>query len=370
MTQPKRKIRYAVVGAGNIAQVAVLPAFEHAAENSELVALVSSDAEKREALSERYKLKHTGGYDELEDVLQRASVDAVYIAVPNGMHREITERAARKHVHVLCEKPMAETVEDCEAMIRVCEENDVRLMIAYRLHFEEANLRAIELAQSGKLGELRIFSSVFSQEVRPGDVRTQGELAGGALYDMGVYPINAARYLFRDEPDEVFATCITGGDGRFVNVDETTTALLRFPGGRIAQLTASLSAAPVSSYRVIGSRGDLRVEPAYDYQKELTHHLTIGGETSEQSFAKRDQFAPELIAFSKCVLDGSEPESSGYEGLADVRIIRAIFRSAETGKTVRLTPYERTRRPHIGQAIHKPPVGEVEPVHAPSPTLD
>jgi predicted dehydrogenase len=254
-------------------------------------------------------------------------------------------------------------------MISVCKEHAVRLMIAYRLHFEEANLRAIELAQSGKLGELRIFSSIFSQEVRPGDVRTQGELAGGALYDMGVYAINAARYLFRDEPDEVFATCITGGDGRFLNVDETTTALLRFPGGRVAQLTASLSAAPVSSYRIVGTRGDLRVEPAYDYAKELQHHWTIGDVTCERTFSRRDQFAPELIAFSRCIQEGSEPVSSGEEGLADVRIVRAIFRSAEMGKTVRLTPFERSRRPHIGQQMHMPPVEQVATVRAPAPSI-
>jgi predicted dehydrogenase len=370
MTESERKVRYAVVGAGNIAQVAVLPAFAHAQENSELVAIVSSDAEKREVLGQRYHVKITGSYDELEQVLERSKADAVYVAVPNAMHREMTERAARMGVHVLCEKPMAETVEDCEAMIKVCKEHNVRLMIAYRLHFEEANLRAVELAQSGKLGELRIFTSIFSQEVRPGDVRTKGELAGGALYDMGVYPINAARYLFRDEPDEVFATCISGGDGRFENVDETTTAILRFPGGRVAQLTASLSAASVSTYRVVGTIGDLRVEPAYDYVRELKHYLTIGEKTTEQVFPKRDQFAPELVTFSNCVLSGTEPEPSGEEGLADVRIVRAIFRSGETGKTVRLTPFSRSKRPGLSQEMQKPAVERISTVNAPSPSID
>jgi predicted dehydrogenase len=368
MPEAPRKVRYAVLGAGNIAQVAVLPAFEHAAENSELVALISGDAEKRAALSERYRLEHTGSYDELEQVLARSKADAVYVAVPNSMHREMTERAARCHMHVLCEKPMAETVGDCQAMIQVCRENQVLLMIAYRLHYEEANLRAIELAQSGQLGELRVFSSIFTQNVRAGDVRTKGELAGGALYDMGIYPINAARNLFRDEPDEVFATCISGTDARFENVDETSTALLRFPGGRVAQLTASLASAHVSSYRLVGTRGDLRVEPAFGYVNELKHYLTVAGETSERCFPKRDQFAAELVSFSRCVLEGTEPEPSGEEGLADVRIVRAIFRSAETGKAVRLVPFSRSQRPSLEQEIHKPPVPQVEPVRAPSPS--
>jgi predicted dehydrogenase len=367
MTPTQRKVRYVVVGAGNIAQVAVLPAFAHAGENSELVGIVSSDTEKRGVLAQRYGVTHLAGYDGLERLLAESRADAVYIAVPNSMHRELTERAARVGVHVLCEKPMAETIDDCLAMINVCKEHDVRLMIAYRLHFEPATLSAIALAQSGKLGDLRLFSSVFSQDVRAGDVRTQGELAGGALYDMGVYPINAVRNLFRDEPVEVLASCQTG-DERFHEVDATTTAILRFPEGRVAQLTASLTAASVSTYRLVGTKGDLWVEPAFDYSRALRHQVTLGGETTTHTFPLGDQFAPEIVYFSSCVLDGREPEPSGEEGLADVRIVRAIFRSAETGKAVVLTPYSRSHRPGITQAMHAPPVAEVTPFNAPSPT--
>jgi predicted dehydrogenase len=362
-------IRYAVVGAGNIAQVAVLPAFDHARENSKLVAIISSDAEKREALSQRYGVEHTGGYDDFEALLDRAAVDAVYIALPNSLHRSFTERAARAGVHVLCEKPMAETIEDCEAMIEACEHNNVRLMVAYRLHYEEANLRALQLAQSGKLGKLRVFSSVFSQVVRPGDVRTKGELAGGALYDMGVYAINAARTLFRDEPQEVLATSFTGSHEDYLEVDATTTAILRFTEGRVAQFTASLQAAAVSSYRMIGTEGDLRVEPAYGYTSDIKHYLTLADKTNEVSFSRRDQFAPELITFSRCILEGTDPETSGEEGLADIRVMRAILTSAQTGRAIRLTPFERSRGPNMSQALHKPPVGEVPTVNAPSPSL-
>jgi predicted dehydrogenase len=365
-----KKIRYAVVGAGNIAQVAILPAFEHASENSELVAIVSGDDEKRAAVCRRYGLRFSGDYGQLEDVLRQSNADAIYVAVPNSMHREITERAARAGVHVLCEKPMASSVEDCQAMIDVCKEHHVRLMVAYRLHFEEANLRAIEIAQSGELGELRCFSSIFSQQVRAGDVRTQGELAGGALYDMGVYPINAVRALFREEPSEVFATCISGGDERFLDVDQTTTAILRFHSGRVAQLTASLSAAHVSSYRIVGTKGDLRVEPAYGYVQDIKHYLTIHGETTERVFEKRDQFAPEIVTFSKHILNNTEPEPSGQEGLADILVARAIFRSAQTGKAVVLTPITRTRRPGMEQELHMPPTGHVETVNAPGPSAE
>jgi predicted dehydrogenase len=254
-------------------------------------------------------------------------------------------------------------------MIETCKEHGLKLMIAYRLHFEEANLSAIECVKSGAIGEPRIFSSVFTQMVKPGDVRTQGDLAGGALYDMGVYAINAARYIFQDEPVEVLASCQTNYDERFKDVDATTTAILRFSGGRVAQLTASLAAARVDSYRVIGTEGELRVEPAYDYKTKLTHHLTIGDKTTTKQFAPRDQFAPELVHFSDCILNDRQPGPSGEEGLADVRIVRAIFRSAETGKAVVLTPYRPSLRPSIEQEMHLPPVQKVEPVKARPPSV-
>jgi predicted dehydrogenase len=363
-----RKIRYAVVGAGNIAQVAILPAFANASENSELVAIVSSDAQKRDALRERYRLQTVGPYDQLEQILEQARVDAVYIALPNSMHREYTERAAKQGVHVLCEKPLADTVEDCEAMIEACAKNDVRLMTAYRLHFEEANLQAIELVKSEEIGLPRLFTSVFTQQVRPDDIRTRGTLAGGALFDMGIYCINAARNLFRDEPEEVLGSCLRGIDARFDQVDESTSAILRFPGGRLAQITASLGSASVSTYRIVGTKGDLRVEPAYDYTTDLTHHLTVGERTRTHAYKRRDQFAPEIITFSRAILSGKEPEPSGHEGLADVRVMRAILQSAEQGKAVHLTPFVRRHRPDLSQNIHKPAIEAPAPVNAPAPT--
>ena len=181
------KVRYAVVGLGHIAQVAVLPAFAHA-ENSELTALVSDDPEKLEKLGRKYKVTRRYSYEQFEECLGSGAVDAVYIALPNHLHREYTERAARGGVHVLCEKPLAVTEEDCLSMIRVAEENRVKLMVAYRLHFEEANLKAIDLVQSGKLGDPRLFDSVFTMTVKDGDIRLNPrELGGGTLYDIGVY---------------------------------------------------------------------------------------------------------------------------------------------------------------------------------------
>ena len=365
--QNRKKIRYAVVGLGHIAQVAVLPAFAHA-ENSELTALVSDDPAKLEKLGRKYKVGGRFSYDRFEECLE--GVDAVYLALPNHLHREYTERAARRGVHVLCEKPMAVTEEDCLSMIRVAEENRVKLMVAYRLHFEEANLRAIDLVQGGRLGEPRLFDSVFTMTVKQGDIRLNPrEMGGGTLYDIGIYCINAARNLFGAEPMEVVAFSANCGDERFQQCEETTSAILRFPGReRLASFTCSFGATDVSTYRVVGSKGEVVMEPAYEYAGELKQKVTIEGRSRTKTFPKRDQFAPELISFSESILSGAASEPSGWEGLADVRIIRALYRSADTGQPVELEPFSREDRPSLEQELRRPPVSKPELVNTEAPS--
>ena len=307
-------------------------------------------------------------YEEYSECLESGEVDAVYIALPNHMHRAYTEAAAEAGVNVLCEKPMAVTEEDCEAMIAAAEKNQIKLMIAYRLHFEEANLKAVELVQSGKLGEPRVFDSVFTMQVKPGNVRLQKGKGGGTLYDIGIYCINAARYLFRAEPEEVVGIAENSGDPRFREVEETFFATLRFSKGLAATFACSFGAADVSAYTVVGTKGVLRVDPAYEYAIGLQHHLDIGGKKKTVRFPKRDQFAPELIYFSDCVLKNKEPEPSGLEGLQDVRIIRALYRSAEDRKPVKLDNTPPRKRPSTVQEITRPPVRKPELVAAEGPS--
>jgi glucose-fructose oxidoreductase len=365
-SQPR--VRYAVVGLGYISQVAALPAFAHATKNSELAALVSDDPKKLEALGKRYRIDERYSYDDYERCLEQADIDAVYIGLPNDMHREYTERAARMGVHVLCEKPMEVTIEDCGAMIEAAETNGVRLMIAYRLHFEKANLKAIELVQSGRLGDPRVFNSVFTMQVKDEDnIRLQSKRGGGTLYDIGIYCINAARYLFRAEPDEVYAKTANNGEKRFREVEEMTSAVLRFPDERLATFTCSFGAADVATYQVVGTEGDVRLDSAYEYAEEITMTTTIKGKKKQQSFPQRDQFAPELLHFSDCVLSGRDPSPSGREGLADVRIIQALYRSAEMGRPVTLKDFDPGRRPVPEQEIERPAVKEPELVHANPP---
>jgi predicted dehydrogenase len=368
MAELHRKIRYALVGAGNLAQVAVLPAFGHASANSELVAVVSPDERKRQELGQRYGLHHVGPYEEFERLADESGAEAVYVAVPSQLHAEWTKRAAKKGLHVLCEKPMAPTVADCEAMIGAARTADVKLMIAYRLHFEEANLGAIEVVRSGRIGNPRLFAASLTQQVRAGDVRTRADEGGGALLDLGLYCVNAARYVFVDEPIEVFAWSNAGDDPRAQGVDETTVALLRFHGGRIAQLAVSQAAAGTTQFRIVGSEGDLIVEPAFDSVGPRKHFLTVNDRTTETTFPARDQFAPELLYFSQCILDGAEPEPSGEEGLADVRVLVALQESARTGRPVALPAFARARRPDPSQAIARPSEEAPPPVDAAPPT--
>lgn len=355
---PQRKVRYGIVGLGHISQVAVLPAFAHAKKNSELKAFVSGDKEKLKQMGQRYGVEKLCGYDEYDALLKSGDIDAVYIALPNDMHRDYTVRAAQAGVHVLCEKPMAVTEKECELMIRAAEQGKAKLMIAYRLHFEEANLKAADLARSGKLGNVRFFSSNFSMQVNPGNVRLQDEsTGGGTLYDIGVYCINAARYVFRSEPTEVVAFSATReGDARFADSEEMVSAVLRFPEDRLATFTCSFGAASVSAYQIIGTKGTLRADPAYSYVGEIKLNISSNDKKQKRAYAQRDQFAAEISYFSDCVLNDREPEPSGREGLADVRIISALYRSAKTKRPVKLESFEKTMRPTLRQEKQLPPV--------------
>jgi len=368
----RRKVRFAVAGLGWFAQVAVLPAFRHASGDAELVALFSDEPEKLKKLGRKYRVSALYSYDDFDSVLASGEIDAVYLTLPNHLHREYTLRAAKAGVHVLCEKPMAVTERDCKAMIGGAERAGVLLMIAYRLHFERANLEAAEIVRSGKLGPPRFYQSVLSNPVTdPDNIRLSPiDQGGGTLYDVGIYCINASRYIFRSEPIEVVARSANNGEKRFCNVDEMTSAVLRFPDERLAVFTSSFGAAPCSYFEVFGTKGWLRVEGAFEFAEPMKHRLTIGDRTREKKFPKRDEVAPEIIYFSNCIREGKTPEPSGREGLADVRIIRALYRSARTGRPVTLSGFQKKRRPTLRQEIHRPPVGhqELVDVDQPSPS--
>ncbi len=367
-TMANQKIRYAVVGLGWFAQSAALPAFAHT-ENSELAALVSDDPEKRAEIAKHYDVQHTYSYAEYDDLLNSGLIDAVYIALPNHLHCEYTVKAATAGIHVLCEKPMAVTVAECRAMLKAAEDNNVKLMIAYRLHLEETNLQAVDIVNSGQIGEPRIFNSLFTQQTESGNIRVNKQVGGGTLDDIGIYCINAARYLFQSEPISVFATSASNEEERFSEVAEMTSAILRFPNERLATFTCSFGASKVSTYQVVGTKGDLRVDSAYSTQGDMKHTLTIDDQSQEHIFKSHDQLAAVFVYFSDCILQNKDPEPSGQEGLIDVEIIRALYDSIETGVFVQLDNVQRDQHAAKNQLIERPPAeGSANIIHAASPS--
>jgi len=344
------------VGLGHIAQAAVLPAFKHARPHVELAALVSDTPAKLKTLGRRYGVQRLVSYAQADELFASREIDAVYIALPNTLHAEWTIRAASAGLHVLCEKPLAATVYDCERMIEACARNGVQLMTAYRLHFERCNLEVADLVRRKKLGEPRFFDAQFSMQVKAGNIRTQAEMGGGPVWDIGIYCINAARMVFADEPTEVWATAAQGADRRFAEIPESVHAVLRFPGDRLANVICSFGAADRARYEVVGTRGSISVDPAFEYAEGLAYELRIGDTRRRKTFAKSDQFAPELVHFAQSVRARRTPEPSGKEGLIDVAIIEAVHRSVESGSWERIRAPQRQRRPSLKQQMRRPAV--------------
>jgi glucose-fructose oxidoreductase len=351
-----KRIRYAVVGLGYIAQIAVLPAFAHARRNSALTAIVSGDAKKLSRLGDKYRVPIRATYDDLDRVL--AEVDAVYIASPNSLHAPHTIRAAERGVHVLCEKPLALTVDECARMMDACRRAGVKLMTAYRLHFEPLMLEVLATIRANRIGPVRFVSSTFSMHATLGGIRTRPETGGGTLYDLGVYCINAARMIYGEEPVAVSAFSADGARAGMPGVDDATTAILKFSEGRLATFTTSFAAADTASLHIVGVAGNIHMDPAYEYAEPLRYTLRTKDRTIKRRGRKRDQFAAELLYFSDCVQNDREPEPSGEEGTRDVRIVNALYESSRTGRVVELLPVVEKPAPREEQAIDRPPVSK------------
>jgi predicted dehydrogenase len=331
-----KQIGYAVLGLGELARRAVLPAFARASENSRLVALVSGDRNKAQVTAQPYRAA-AYHYEELRQCLERDDVNAVYIALPNSMHCDYAVEAARAGVHVLCEKPMAVTADECRRMIRTCQTNRVKLMVAYRLHFEPAIRRSIDLVRSGAIGLPKTFSSDCTVKLRnPDDIRLQRRLGGGSVYDLGVQAVNTARSLFAAEPAQVMAMTARTSRRYGGDVDEGAVALIRFPDERLAHLHTSFGEEPTAVFTIFGEDGSIRLTNAYRTDATMSLEIVRSGQVEQHAFEPADQFAEEISYFSDSVLKDRQPEPSGIEGLQDVRIVEAIYRSARDGRPVTL----------------------------------
>ncbi len=339
-----RKVRYAFVALGDITQEAMLPGVAHTG-NSEITAFVTGDPEKARLVGEQYGVKDSYGYEQFEQMLASGTVDAIYLATPNWRHAEFAIPALKAGIHVLVEKPLEVSTAKCREILEAERASTAKLMVAYRLHFEPATLATIDMVRAGELGEVLLFTSTFSQMVAPENHRGQSGMAAGPVFDMGPYPVNAARYIFGAEPTEVVsATGTRHPEAGFGDFDDTVAVTLRFPEGRLAQFVLSYYANALDSYAVVGTKGSVQVNPAYMYGRPLEQAITIGESKSQKSFKNTDHFGGELKYFSDCILNGTEPEPDGEEGYADVRVLEGIARALETGNAEKLEPFTRTRR--------------------------
>lgn len=333
-----QRIGFAVVGLGQIAETAVLPAFRNS-RKARLVALVSGDLAKARRLAKKFGAAHRCTYDQFDTCLQHPDVEAVYIATPNGTHAEYTVRAATAGKHVLCEKPMATTGEDCRRMIEACRAHRVRLMIAYRKFFEPGCLALKNMLRRSKLGRLKIIHSAFTFVMpRTMGVRSwqldRGLAGGGSLMDVGIYCVNTVRWLTGREPVEALGYQWTVDPQRFREVEENIAFQLIFPEGLVLQATASFGAAFSSFLHVHGEQGWAALDPAFQYEEERRLFGRIGGRWFEKRFPVTDEFALELDAFAEAIRTGRDPEPAGQQGLRDVLVMEAIYRSAREGRPV------------------------------------
>lgn len=353
VTPPGKRVGFAIVGLGHLALEWVLPAFAQS-RYARPTALVSGDPAKAAKVAEQYGMAPTSIYDygNFDRIAHDASVDVVYIILPNSMHAEFTERAARAGKHVLCEKPMATSVAECERMIQACRAAKVHLMIGYRSQYEPMDRAIVKMVREGRLGTLREFIASNSQrQGDPNQWRHKKALAGGgALPDIGLYCLNAARFLSGEEPSEVFAsTWSPSGDPRFKEVEASVHFSLRFPSGFSATAVSSYDSHDSRFFRLQGTDAWVGMNPAFAYQglKMQAARLVEGHNTiSEPVYPPKDQFAAELDHMAVCVMTGRTPHTPGEEGLQDQRIMEAIYASAREGRAVKLeAPGGKTRGP-------------------------
>jgi predicted dehydrogenase len=298
-----------------------------------VVALVSGHRDKAEKEAAKYKVPESSlySYDDFDKIAANKDIDAVYIALPNSMHAEYSIRAAKAGKHVLCEKPMATSVADAQAMVNACRAAKTKLMIAYRCQYEAVNLEAIQIIKQGRLGTVQAIESANGFVERAGEWRLNKKLAGGGpLMDMGIYSLNACRYLTEEEPRYIEGFCsVIDHDGRFDQVEENVSFMIRFPSGIVASCNTTYGAQMDGYVRVHGSKGTMHLQPAFSYEGiKLTTRIQGEPDTEKASnLNDPGQFTTMADNFSDCIINDVEPRTNGEEGLRDMKYIAEIYKS-------------------------------------------
>jgi len=336
---PGKKLGWAIVGLGSLSINQILPAFAKC-EKSKVVAFASGHPDKAHKLALRYGVsaRNIYNYQNYDSIKDNPDVDVIYIVLPNGMHAEYTVRGLQTGKHVLCEKPMANTPGECQQMIDAGRKANGKLMVAYRCRYEPYNREAIRIARAQELGPTQMILADAGFAIGdPAQWRLNKQLAGGgSLMDIGIYALNASRYLTGEEPAEVNAMIrSTASDPRFKEVEEHVTFQLHFPSGILANCSSSYGYFHQSHYRVMGTEARLEMDPATWYSG-LRMWIERGSTSEQRDLPDIDHFAAEMDHMSDCVMQDREPLTPGEEGLRDLTIIRAIYEAAQSGKTVKL----------------------------------
>lgn len=340
---PKKEFGWAVVGLGQLALGQIMPAFG-LCNLSRPTALVSGHPDKAKTVAEAYGVARDAiyNYENFDRIADDDRIDVVYIVMPNSMHAEFTIRALKAGKHVLCEKPMAISIDECERMIAAAKQADRKLMIAYRLHYEPFNRKVMEMCEQKRFGEIKTYSGSFCINVNAPNIRLAAELGGGPVGDVGVYPINAARYVTGEEPLEVFAQAHQPKDDpRFREVPESVSCVMRFPSGVLANFDCSFGTHRSDFYRVACSEGTIELSPAFSYSgQQLRTHRKAEPDShavvTNHEIKEVDHFASEMDYLSRAILEGKPTRTPGEEGLADMQILAAMAQSLREGKAAKI----------------------------------
>lgn len=302
-------------------------------------AIVSGSPETACRLAQFHAVPEVLDYSDFDALLASDRIDAVYIALPNDLHADFTIRALKAGKHVMVEKPLATSVKDGEAMIATANKSGAFLMTAYRLHNEPGTHAMLDAVRTQKIGDTIYFSATFGFQTQLGNHRLKAGHWGGALPDVGIYCLNAARHVFAAEPIAVQAmSSRPPNDARFTEIDASLAVTLKFPGERLAQFFCSFGSALSETIRIIGTTGELVLDPAFRVESAMQMRLRQGGTETIQTFPQVDHFAGQIAYFSDCIANGVPPEADGEEGLADLRVLLAIEEAARSDKTVLLAP--------------------------------
>lgn len=345
---PDQRVGYVVVGLEHLTLEEFLPAFAQC-KKSKVVALVSGSPEKMRKVAQQYGIKPENcysyqTYDQLKD---NPEVQAIYIVLPNSMHAEYTIRRAQAGKHILCEKPMANSVAECQAMVDACRKTNKKLMVAYRIQNEAYNRHGCQLVQERKYGAVKLIETVNTQSsANPQHWRFKKALAGGgALPDIGLYCLNTMRFLLGEEPTEVTGYVYsTPGNPLFKEVEEMVSWQMKFANGVVANCATIYNAHSSRHLRVICERAWMEVDPAYAYEGQqftLSYVAEGKGRKENVKLSAHNQFTAEIDHFSECILEDKTPYTPGEEGLQDQRIMEAIYQSSREGRPVKLSPVSR-----------------------------